>query len=147
MSRFISKEGIWFAAKEKVGLINYSGKTKIINGKEVAPLEPYIYEGPDRAALYELYQQKVETLGQNFRRDTEFLQSVRNMGFKDTEEYLAFIGYDKEKVEKDFKEKASVVNSGEMEARVKEVKMLGGGVDTTGSGQDRYGGFGPQPKD
>ena len=41
MSRYVSKEGVWFPAKEKVALVNRSGKPKKIGGKVIQPGEPY----------------------------------------------------------------------------------------------------------
>jgi len=146
MPRFISKEGVWYPAKERIALKNLSGKVKKVDGEEVRPGEEYIYKGPDRAALFELFKAKVETFGQDFRKDPDFLQAVRNQNFKDVDSYLEFIGYDKEKIEKEFQEKASQVHKDELPKRVKAIETLGGGVDTTGSGKDRYGGFGPQPE-
>lgn len=146
MPKFISKEGVWYPQKERVALKNLSKKIRIVDGKEVKPGEDYIYEGPDRAALFELFKLKVDTLGQDFRKDTEFLQAVRNMGFKDTEDYLKFIGYDHERVEKEFKEKAVVVTKHELPEKVAAIETLGGGVDTAGEAKPRYGGFGDQPE-
>lgn len=147
MPKYYSKEGVWHPEKERIALKNLSGKVKIVDGKEVQPGEDYIYEGEDRAALFELFKVKVTTFGQDFRKNPEFLQAMRNQGFQTVDEYLKFIGYDKEKVEKDFKEKASVVNKDELPKKVKMVETLGGGIDTSGEAKPKYGGFGPQPKD
>lgn len=148
MSRFVSKAGIWHAAKEKVALINHSKETIEVGGQQVAPEEPYIYVGPDRAALLQIWQEhkgKQETLGEDFRHNTEFLQQVRNLGFSTVAKFLKFIGYDEEKVEKDFQEKAAKITKHELPEKVKRVEMLGGGKDFAGSGQDKFGGFGPAP--
>ena len=134
MSRFISKDGVWHPAKEKVALVNR--KTG----------EPFIYEGADRAALFELFQQKVETLGTDFRYDADLLNRIRQLGFKDIEEYLKFIGYDSEKVEAHFKKNASIINKHELPEKVAAIEKMGGGVDTSGQGNDIPGGFG-KPKD
>lgn len=148
MPTFISKDGVWHPAKEKIGLTNLSGKTKTIeiNGKKVKikPGDPYIYEGPDRAALFTLYQEKVETLGTNFRQDPEFINRVRQLGFT-MEDYLKAVGYDEEKVEAEFVKKAKVVTKHEIGTQVKAIETLGGGGDTSGAGQDKYGGFGKRP--
>lgn len=134
MSRFISKDGVWHPAKEKVALTNH--KTG----------EPYIYDGADRAALFELFQQKVETLGQDFRFDSDLLNRIRQLGYKDVEEYLKFIGYNKEKVEADFKKNATMVSRHELPEKVAAIEKMGGGTDTSGQGNDIPGGFG-KPKD
>lgn len=144
MSTFISKDGVWYPAKEKVGLINRSGKTKIVEGKKVEPGEPYIYEGADRAALYKLYQQKVETLGINFKMDPEFIGRVRNLGFT-MDEYLRMVGYDEALVEENFKKNAEVVTKHEIGAKVKTIDTLGGGTDFSGQTEGRLGGFGETP--
>ena len=133
MSQFISKDGVWYPAKEKVGLVKKDGT-------------PYIYSGADRAALFELWQQKVETLGMDFRHDPDLLSRIRSLGFKDIDEYLATIGYDEKKVEENFKKNASVVNKHELPERIAAIETMGGGVDTSGQGNDISGGFG-KPKD
>lgn len=147
MSKYVSKEGEWYPAKERIALKNLSGKVKVVDGKEIQPGDDYIYEGGDRAALFELFQDNVDHLGTNFRNNPEFLQAMRNQGFNTVEEYLKASGYDEKKSEKEFAEKAEVVNKDSLPERVAAIKVLGGGKDTTGSGQDKYGGFGPQPKD
>ena len=141
MPRYVSKDGIWHAANEKVALTDHKGT----QGRH--PGDPYIYEGPDRAALFALYQAGVETFGIDFHHDAELLHRVKNLGFKDIDEYALSVGYDKERVEKEFKKRAAVVTKHEIPKKVKAIENLGGGIDTTGSGADRYGGFGPQPKD
>jgi len=147
MPKFVSKEGAWYPAKERIALKNLSGKVKVVDEKEIQPGDDYIYEGGDRAALFELFKANVDHLGENFRRNPEFLQAMRNQGFNTVDDYLKAFGYDEKKVEEEFAAKASKVHKDELPKRVEAIKVLGGGKDTTGGGQDRYGGFGPQPKD
>ena len=97
MPNYISKGGKWYPAKEKVALKNYSEKAienpstdEKLKGEEIKPGEDYIYSGPDRAALFNLWTDKVETLGQDFRQDPEFLQAVRNMGYSSYKKYVVF---------------------------------------------------------
>ena len=142
---WISKDGVWHPAKEKVGLTNLSGKTKVIEGKKIKAGDPYVYEGPDRAALFELFKEKVETLGNDFKKDPDFLNRIRNLGFK-LDEYLQAVGYDAEKIEKDFKAKALKVQKHEIPEKIEAIETLGGGGDSSGGGKDKYGGFGPQPE-
>lgn len=149
MPSYISHEGVMYPAKEEVGLVNNSDKPiKHPNtGKMIPPGKPYIYEGPCRAAMYELYLAdktgKVTTFGQHFSQNTDFLQMVRNLGFKDKDEYLTFIGYDKKVAEDRFKELASKVTEHDVMSRVENVKVLGGGKDyAAGSKNNRYGGMG-----
>jgi len=142
MPRYISKDGEWHPAKEKVGLTNITKQDKEVDGKIVKPGEPYVYEGPDRAALFELYKEGVDKLGRNFKNDPDFIARVRQLGFKDVSEYLKIIGYDEAEVEKKFNEKASAVSKHELPKKVEAIKKLGGGQDTSGQGNDTYGGFG-----
>jgi glycerol-3-phosphate O-acyltransferase len=134
MSRWVSKGGEWHPAKEHAVLPHLAGTDK------------EIYDGPDRAALYELFQQKVEHLGQNFKHDVDLLNRIKQLGYKDMKEYCKAVGYDEEKAEKDFQEKAAQVKSHEIEAKIKAIETLGGGADLSGGGADKYGGFG-KPKD
>ena len=155
MPKYNSREGKWYPAKERVALknikdekiVNPSEKGSRFEGEEVEPGADYIYEGVDRAAAFELFQQGVETLGQDFRSSTEFLQSIRNMGFNDIDSYLKFIGYDPDKSIEQYKEKSKVVNKNLNPPKVDGKQFTGGGIDTTGSSKPRHGGFGPQPKD
>ena len=127
MPTFISHEGEWSPGKEKVALVNRSKEAREINGVLVQPGEPFIYEGPDRAALFELYSQGVATLGQSFRKSPDMLDVVRKFNFKDMDDYLAFIGYDKAKADKEFTEKAALVSKHELPKRVKEIEVMSGG--------------------
>ena len=146
MPQYISKDGVWHVAKEKVALVNHSDKAREINGKMVGAGEPFIYEGPDRASLYELFKLKVDTLGIDFRKDPDLIGRVRQLGYKSVDAYAKDMGYDAEKVEKEFAEKASVVSMHELPAKVEEIDTLGGGRDFSGQGNDMKGGFGV-PKD
>lgn len=168
MSTWITDEnGKWHPAKERVALKNLSGKTikikRIIGGKdveeEIRPGDDYIYEGPDRAALFDWWEQngkpsaeqmkKLEgqvTLGEDFRQNTEFLEAyakARNaFGFKDVAEYLTYLGYDFDKVKSDFEKKASVVNRHDLPKKINEIKKLGGGGDSVDGRLNKFGGFG-----
>ena len=148
MPQYTSCKGTWHPAKEQIGLVNKSESEIEHNGKKIKPGEHFIYEGPDREAIKELFIAKQETFGSDFRRDTEFLQSVRNMGFeageKGVEAYLKFIGYDEEADDKKFKEEASVINRHTLPQRHKEILAMGGGNDTSGAKQDVIGGFGDE---
>lgn len=134
MSRWVSKDGVWHPAKEKVALMNH--KTG----------EPFIYDGPDRGALFDLFREKVDTLGMDLRHDSDLLNRIRQLGFKDIDEYLKYVGYDSEKIDSEFKKNASRVNKHELPERVAAIDKMGGGTDTSGQGNDILGGFG-KPKD
>ncbi len=150
--KYVSKGGKWYPAKEKVALKNYSDKTiknpstdEKYKDEEIKPGEDYIYSGADRAALYELWQSKVETFGQDFRNNPEFLQAVRNMGYSNYKKYLKDIGFDEKKLEEDFAKKAEEVNTHELPKRIKALDNLAGGRDFSGAGQDMKGAFGSPP--
>jgi len=146
MPRYISKDGTWYPQKEKVGLVNRSGGPIVVDGKEIPHGDPYIYEGVDRQAALELFQAGVETFGQDFKKNPEFLQSIRNQGFDNVDKYLKFIGYDKMAVEERFNKIASKLNKHEAPEKVKMIERMGGGTDTSGQGNNIPGGFGTQPK-
>ncbi len=137
MPNWVSKDGKWFPAKEHVVLPHMSGKVDPKTGKSLE-----VYDGPDRAALFELFKQKVEHLGMDFRDDVELITRVKQLGYKSVDEYAKVMGYDPEKATKNFEEKASKVNLHELPKKVKEIEILGGGKDFAGQGQDRKGGFG-----
>lgn len=142
MANYVSVDGEFYPAKEKVALKNLSGKERVVDGKVVKPGEDYIYEGADRAALFELYKAGVEKFGINFHHDAELLHRVKQLGFKDVKEYAKSVGYDKEKVKVEAEAKTAKVTMHELPAKVKAIEQIGGGIDTAGGGQDKYGGFG-----
>ena len=171
MSRWISDEnGRWHPAKESVSLKNLSNKPMKIkmkddNGKEftrtVPPGGDYIYEGPDRAAMFQWWEENGKptyeqimampegsiTMGEDFRINQEFMDFYakyrQSMGFQNMKEFLDYLGYDAEKQRKRFKEKAEIVNLHELPNRVPEIKKVGGGSDTAHPGENiEYGGFG-----
>jgi len=138
---WVSKEGVFHPAKEHAVLPHLSGTDK------------EVYDGPDRAAELELAQAhgvdkdgkpKLTTFGTNFRKNPDFINFVRQMNYKSIDEYLGDIGYDMEKVERDFKEKASEIVKHKLPVRGPEPAMIGGGTDTSGKGGDLIGGFGQE---
>lgn len=141
-----------YPAKEVVNLVNKSNKTiksDCIFGTEkegvAKPGEPFIYKGPDREALKMLNESGGEFLGMDFKRDPEFRQASRTQGFESIDEFLEYLGYDEKQADKEFEKKASIVSSGEIPKRVKEIKAMGGGRDTSGNSKnDVIGGFGDQ---
>ena len=130
---FISKDGEWYPAKEHAVLPHLAGTKN------------EVYDGPDRAALFVLYKEKATKLGMNFKQDPDFINRVRQLGYT-MEDYLKAVGYDAEKVEKDFKEKASVVTMHELPKRVEEIEVASGGQDFSGMGNDLKGGWTQPPK-
>ncbi len=72
MPSFVSKNGKWEAATEKVAIKDENGEDKI-------------YVGPDRAAK-EFLEQNGGEVGQDALLDPQNLQAARNMGFNNVEE-------------------------------------------------------------
>ncbi len=173
MSSYISDEkGMWHPAKERCSLKNMSGKVIEIeqtssDGKKfkmtVPPGADYIYEGPDRAAMFQWWEENGKptaekmkemegnvTFGQDFRTVPEFVEYYGKFrqifGFDKMEDFLKFIGYDSEKYKARFLERASVVTTHDAPSRLEEVQKIGGGTDHANPGKNlRYGGFGEMP--
>ena len=150
MPRYISVLGKFVPAKERVVLKNTS-KEVLVNpsaeyskyaGEEVQPGAEFIYEGPDRKAMTEIWKEGVEYLGQDFRKSPDFLELLRKFGYKNEKEYFKFLGVDVEKEEARALAQSAKVTSHEDPVRVEAIKKLGGGNDTSGGGNERYGGFG-----
>lgn len=174
MSRWISDEnGKLHPAKEQVSLKNLSGKSMKVeivsdSGKKftktVPPMGDYIYEGPDRAAMYQWWEENGKpsyeeikampegsiTMGDDFRTNQEFMDFYakyrQSMGFQNMKEFLTYLGYDEEKQKKRFHEKAQIVSLHELADRVPEIKKVGGGDDRANPGKNiRLGGWGEMP--
>lgn len=148
MPSFISNRGKWYPAKERVALKNKSDVVIEYKGQEIQPGEDFIYEGPDRPALQEIHNagEGSEHLGRDFKHDPDFLKAVRDMSYQSVEEYLEAIGYDEEKAEKEFEEKAVKVSAHEIPNKVKMIKTMGGGKDFAGGTNTKYGEFGDIPE-
>jgi len=146
MPNLISKDGVCYPAKERVALTNKSDEVIVYKGKDIEPGEEFIYEGPCRAAVEMIMEHgNGETIGRDFRHDPEWLQSVRNMGFDNPEQYLKAMGYDKDKSEAEFKAKAASIKAHTMPKPKSETLIMGGGEDQSGTSEnDLIGGFGQQ---
>lgn len=151
---FVSKKGVWLTAKEKIGLV-YKGSKVIpkgalpegvtITGEFLHPNDPFMYDGPDRAALIAMHKENGgQSFGVDFRSDPEFLQAVRNRGFNNVDEYLKMIAFDEAAEDKKFEEKVSSIKSHEIPKRVEAIEILAGGKDFAGTGNDIVGGFGEE---
>lgn len=173
MSTWIADEkGVWHPAKERVALKNLSNKSieieqTSVDGKKfkqlVSPGMDYIYEGPDRSAMYQWWEENGKpsaeemrekigsvTFGDDFRKNSEFMEQYakfRSMfGFETVDDYLKYLGYDPQKSHNRFLEKASMVTTHDAPARIAEIKMLGGGDDKANPGKNqRFGDFGDMP--
>ena len=150
MANFVSILGKVVPGRERVVLKNETGKMRINPSaeyskyfeEEVPAGAEFIYEGPDRKACFELWKEGVEHRGQDFRKSPDFLELLRKFQYKSPKEYFKFLGIDIEAQEKKQEEKAAQVTSHELPAQVEAIKKLGGGNDTSGQGNERYGGFG-----
>lgn len=170
MATWISDEnGKWHPAKESAALKNITDKPIVVEMKDdtgkvfkrtVQSGADYIYEGSDRAAMFQWWEENGRpdaeemkaldgnvTFGDDFRSNSEFMEQYakfRNMfGFKDVEEYLKYLGYNQEKSHKRFLEKASITAIHDLPNRSLEIKKLGGGDDKANPGKNqKYGGFG-----
>lgn len=173
MSTWVSDErGQWHPGKERAPLKNLSGRPIEIeqtsmDGKKfkqlVQPGQDYIYEGPDRAAMYQWWEENGKptaeqmrelignvTFGEDFRVNTEFMSQYAKFramfGFETVEDYLKYLGYDPKAVHEKFLKKAQVVTTHDAPARINEIKMLGGGDDKANPGKNqRFGDFGDIP--
>lgn len=170
MPSWISDErGLLHPAKEQVGLINRSDKPIKIEQtsddgtkftKTILPGGSYVYEGPDRAAMLQwweengkpTYEQIMDmpqgtiTMGSDFRQNDEFLKQFRIAreahGYQSVKEYLKDIEFDEVKVHGNFLKKASVVQLHDLAERVPEIKRVGGGDDRANPGKNiRAGGW------
>lgn len=171
MPTWISDEkGLLHPAKENTSLVNRSNKIITIeqtdeNGKKfkvkVKPGGSYIYEGPDRAAMFQWWEENGRptaeqikampdgsiTMGSNFQTNQEFMDYYAKyrqaFGFQNMGEFLTYLGYDAVKQKKRFEEKAQEVQLHELPERVPEIKKVGGGDDRANPGKNvRLGGWG-----
>lgn len=154
MPNWISKGGLMYPAKERVALTNNSDKPIIVDGKEIQPGEPYIYEGSDRAAEYELAQMygvdeegkpKQGYIGIDCLKDPEMIMRAKQLGYNTVDEYARAMGYNPELAEKQIKEKEKVIVKHEQPKKSEGIRKSGGGTDFSGQGEDVYGGFGNNP--
>lgn len=120
MPSWISVNGVWKPKKERV----YDTK------------KDEIYEGPDRAALEILEEEKVEHLGMPIENDPQLLEIAQRMGLS-VEDYIKRFAPSKKQVEAQQEEHNKVVDH-KPEPKRRGVKPRGGGVTITG-------GFGDTP--
>jgi len=129
MPSWVSKNGVWEPAQERVVDPNQP------KGKEV-------YEGPDRAALDQLKSEGVEHLGTDFMLDPELQTRARQMGYKTVQEYLKVYGWDKEKAEAAYLKAKGVVVDHKDGVRTKPAVFPSGGDSVAPGAKDgRKGGF------
>lgn len=170
MPTWISDEkGLCHPAKESCALVNRSNKVITIeqkdeNGKvfkvKVKPGGSYIYEGPDRAAMYQWWEENGKptaeqinampnatiTFGTSFHTNQEFMDYYAKyrqaFGFQNMGEFLTYLHYDEKGQKARFEKLAQEVNLHELPDRVPEIKKIGGGDDRANPGKNiRAGGW------
>ena len=144
MPRFVSKEGIWIPKKEKVALEK--------KNPETGEVEPYIYEGPDRAALKMLKDMNAEEdgyIGTHFTLNPDMYELARQRGYDNVEEMMEKLGYNAKRAKEIAQKKLEEYTKHEAPERKPAAKFRGGGVNTASDSniEDRYGGFGEPPKE
>ena len=127
MPKYVSNDGVWTPAKEKVGITNAKG-------------EPEVYEGPDRAALAEIKAGNIES--KPFWKDTEFIARVRQVHNMTIEEYMKANGYDEKTSKAEFEKKLSEVNVHAEPSRKPGNRQRSGGQNTAGQSGHLEGDFG-----
>ena len=142
---YISKGGEFYPAKEHVVLPHLSGTSN------------EVYDGPDRAAELELAtahgvdangKPKQGFFGIHYRNDPDLINRARSLGYKNVAEYASAMGYNDtpEQEAAVIKEKEKKVSNPNAPIKKGEgVQKLGGGTDTSGQGNDVYGGLGNDP--
>ena len=175
--KWISDEkGLLHPARERgVPLYNRTNKSIKVEqtddaGKKfimtVKPGQPYIYEGPDRAAMFQWWEENGKptaeqiknmpneaiTMGSSFQTNQEFMDFYAKyrqaFGFQNMQEFLNYLGYDEKKQKERYQKLSQDINLHDLPDRVPEIKKVGGGDDRANPGKNlRYGGWGEQPNE
>jgi len=119
MPSYVSLNGEWKPALEKVSIVNKKG-------------EPEIYQGEDRAALEEIAAGNVTS--QPFWKDTEFINRVRQVHNMSMKEYMDANGFDEKTSKEEFEKKLKVVNLHKKPTPKPAKKFRSGGENTAGGG-------------
>lgn len=128
MPTYVSKNGAWEPALEKVAVKDKNG-------------EPAIYSGKDRAALEEIEAGNITS--QPFWKDTEFINRVRQVHNMSMDEYMKANGFDEKTSNEEFQKKMSVVNLHNDTPRKPSNRFRSGGANTApGGGGSLEGDFG-----
>lgn len=127
MPSYISKDGVCRPAIEKVALVDKNG-------------EPFIYDGPDRAATEYLKTTGEDHLGMPFWEDPEIIDRAHERR-KTVEEFCKTSIHTKEKREKEYAEKVKEKVLHKLPTRKPMQKASqSGGMNTAGGGH-LEGGF------
>lgn len=117
MPTFISRDGVWEPAKEKVIVNKKVGKDQI---------EPEIYEGPDRAATDELKTHGVKTFGMHYKQDNQLLMRAKQLGMT-LDEYIKANEPTEAEVQKDKETKDKIVVTHQPQKKKPGLKTASGG--------------------
>jgi hypothetical protein len=128
MPSYVSHNGVWEPAIEKVAITDKNG-------------EPVVYHGKDRAALEAIANGDVTS--QPFWKDTEFINRVRQVHNMSMDEYMKSHGFDEKTSKEDFEKKLAVVNLHKPLPKKQGKKFRSGGANTApGGGGSMEGDFG-----
>lgn len=128
MPSYVSHNGQWEPALEKVAITDKNG-------------EPTVYQGKDRAALEAIANGDITS--QPFWKDTEFINRIRQVHNMSMKEYMDANGFDEKTSRADFEKKLSVVNIHKAEPRKPAKRHRSGGANTApGGGGSLEGDFG-----
>ncbi len=119
MPSYVSNNGVWEPAIEKVAITDKNG-------------EPAVYHGKDRAALEAIKNGDVTS--QPFWKDTEFINRVRQVHNMSMKEYMDANGFDEKTSKEDFEKKLAVVNLHKPLPRKPAKRQRSGGANTAGPG-------------
>jgi hypothetical protein len=157
MASWISEEGVFFPANERVSMMNETDE-EIDNpsiegsqyyGMKVPPRSPYVYEGPCRDALKVLHDLGLEEqgyMGDHFSQNEKMRDLAREFNCKDVAEYVKkTTNYNSDRAKEivaEYKKKS--ITHGPLH-KVANVRPSGGGTNTTGKGNDMEGAIGTPP--
>lgn len=136
MPNFVSKEGVWVPAREKVSIMDENG-------------EPEIYEGPDREAVKMLKEMGTaiddegnSVMGQHFTDNPDMYELARAKHYDTVEEYAERMGYNKDKAKKIYEENLKEIKTHKDPDKKKTTVSSPGGMDTANGKVVDKGGFG-----
>ena len=131
MPKYVSDEGNWKPAKERVAPKDKDGVD-------------FIYEGDDRAALEEMKLGNVTS--RKFYEDPEMIARVRQIHNCSMAEYMTMMGYDEKVSKETFEKNIAEVNTYQPPKRKPQQRQRSGGQNTAGESGHYEGGLGDKPK-
>lgn len=132
MASFDSKDGVWIPKTEKVALVERESG------------EPFIYEGPDRAALDYLKKEGVDHLGVHFTKDADIIFRAKQLNMT-LEEFCELHKNTEAERKKTFDAAHATKVLHRPTPRKEGVKDLGGGKDFANQKNNMSGALGELP--